>query len=457
MMRLLATYPLAMAAVLIVLPVLAPRSGPLALLVILCVHLALAAIVLIPVAIARRDPVLRTGLLALSLAIVTRIGGEWFSLPPGFDRFADVFQTATWNLELGARGGSGAVDGIRALDVDVMALQELGPEHASAIAAAADLTGRFTDRLLYPESGVFGIGLLSRWPITRSEHETAPSTLEATLDVGGRPVTVITAHPLPGQISLAGPFPVGFDGSQRDAALRRVRSRVVAAIGRGETVVVLGDFNVAPTEPAFGELVDGLKDAHAEVGQGPGWTWRPSRLEWTGLGLLRIDLALSGPGAIPIAVEEHCGLPGDHCQLEAWYHLETAQLGDRTFRVVIPRREPIPALAVSVLDTTGLVTDVNPAGEPFGMDGVKAVPGRERRIEVQWTGGACETGANVVVSHQRDGLLITIDSVPVAGGMGGCILVGYSRSIHLDLVQAVDPGRITVVVDGQPVEENSVN
>jgi endonuclease/exonuclease/phosphatase (EEP) superfamily protein YafD len=326
--RILAIYPLAMAAVLIVLPVLAPRSGPLALLLILCVHLALAAIVLVPVSILRRDPFLRLGLLALAFAVVTRIGGEWFSLPPPFDPFDDVFQTTTWNLELGARGGAGAVDGIRALDVDIVALQELGPEHASAIDAAADLTGRFTDRLLYPESGVLGIGLLSRWPITRSEHATDPPTLEATLDFGGRPVTVITAHPLPGRISMAGPLPVAFDGSQRDAALQRVRERVVAAIGRGETVVVLGDFNVAPTEPAYGELADGLRDAHAEVGQGPGWTWRPSRLEWTGLGLLRIDLALSGPGAIPVAVEEHCGLPGDHCQLEAWYHLETAQLGD---------------------------------------------------------------------------------------------------------------------------------
>ena len=56
---------------------------------------------------------------------------------------------------------------------------------------------------------------------------------------------------------------------------------------RGETVIVAGDFNTAPTEPAFEQLVAGLADAHAEVGLGPGWTWRPSRMEGLGLGVLR--------------------------------------------------------------------------------------------------------------------------------------------------------------------------
>ena len=95
-----------------------------------------------------------------------------------------------------------------------------------------------------------------------------------------------------------------------------------AAIARGETVVIAGDFNTAPTEPAFSRLVAGLADAHAEVGIGPGWTWRPSRLEGLGVGLLRIDLALSGPGARPVTIEERCGLPGDHCQIVARFALD---------------------------------------------------------------------------------------------------------------------------------------
>jgi hypothetical protein len=115
---------------------------------------------------------------------------------------------------------------------------------------------------------------------------------------------------------------MSFDPTDRDADLIRFRARVDAAIARGESVIVTGDFNTAPTEPAFERFVAGLADAHRDVGVGPGWTWRPSRFERIGLGLLRIDLALSGPGARPASIVENCCLPGDHCQLEARFVLE---------------------------------------------------------------------------------------------------------------------------------------
>ena len=214
------------------------------------------------------------------------------------------------------------MDGLRGIDADVVALQELGPDHAAAIEADPELRTRFPYRELAPREGVEGMGLLSAYPIVRSALLTDPMAIEAVLDVDGRPVTVISGHPFPGRIRVAGPLPVSFDPSARDQSLVRFRARVDAAIARGETVIVAGDFNTAPTEPAFEQLVAGLADAHAEVGLGPGWTWRPSRLEGLGLGVLRIDLALSGPGARPIAVGERCDLPGDHCRLEARFALD---------------------------------------------------------------------------------------------------------------------------------------
>lgn len=69
----------------------------------------------------------------------------------------------------------------------------------------------------------------------------------------------VVAHPLPGRIRTLGPLPVSFDPIARDAALSRFRARVDAAIARNETVIVVGDFNVAPTEPAYGSLVGGLR------------------------------------------------------------------------------------------------------------------------------------------------------------------------------------------------------
>ena len=80
---------------------------------------------------------------------------------------------------------------------------------------------------------------------------------------------------------------------------------------------MIGDFNTAPTEPGYGRLTAGLRDIHTEIGLGPGWTWRPSSLESLGIGLLRIDLVLLGPGVTPISTAIDCGKPGDHCLVDA--------------------------------------------------------------------------------------------------------------------------------------------
>jgi endonuclease/exonuclease/phosphatase (EEP) superfamily protein YafD len=129
---------------------------------------------------------------------------------------------------------------------------------------------------------------------------------------------ILNAHPLPGRIGsgFLG-MPLTFDGRQRDAAIERVRGHIAGLVSGGVPFVVAGDFNTAPTEPAYARLVDGLRDVHVEVGLGPGWTWRPSRLESLGMGFLRIDLVLAGGGVRPEAIAVDCGHPGDHCLVDA--------------------------------------------------------------------------------------------------------------------------------------------
>lgn len=321
MHRVLAIYPATVAVLLVALPSLAPRSGPLTLANIFSIHLTLLAILLLPVAIVRRSRGLGLALGGLALIAVVRFGGDWFSLPSSVDTTDDVFRTASWNLELGARAGDGAVDGISSLDVDVVVLQELGPDHARAIEASASLAERYPHRALYPDPGVMGMGLLSAWPIGRVEFAGDPSVIEAVIDLDGQPITVINGHPLAGRLEMIGALPVAFDSNHRDERLGRIRSRIDGAIGRGESVVVLGDYNVTPTEPGYLELSEGLLDAHVEVGFGPGWTWRPSRLEFAGMGVIRIDHALSSPDLAPVSINEDCGRDGDHCIVEAWYSL----------------------------------------------------------------------------------------------------------------------------------------
>ncbi len=46
---------------------------------------------------------------------------------------------------------------------------------------------------------------------------------------------------------------------------------------------------------------------------GPGWTYRPDMFEPFGIGLIRIDVVLTGPGLRPVTETTRCPPAGDHC------------------------------------------------------------------------------------------------------------------------------------------------
>jgi endonuclease/exonuclease/phosphatase (EEP) superfamily protein YafD len=140
--------------------------------------------------------------------------------------------------------------------------------------------------------------------------------MRAMLDVDGDRVVIHTAHPYPASIGTVSGLriPIAYDPTARDEALTRVRERMVADLKFVGPILLIGDLNVAPTEPGYGPLAAGLTDAHRTVGLGTGWTWRPSRLEGLGLGLLRIDYVFSR-GLEPLVSATDCSRPGDHCLL----------------------------------------------------------------------------------------------------------------------------------------------
>ena len=75
------TYSVGVAYVLVVLPVVEPRAGPLALTAVLAMHLALANLALVPLALRRDARPLRIALMALAVVSIVRFGGEWISFP----------------------------------------------------------------------------------------------------------------------------------------------------------------------------------------------------------------------------------------------------------------------------------------------------------------------------------------------------------------------------------------
>lgn len=314
--RIVAAFSLALVGVSLLNAVAPRQTGVLGLLPILAPHLFLVGLLLLvallPLAVRGRDFLLLGSLTLFVIVTVIRFGDEWVSLPSGGAPDSSL-RLVSWNLELGARSPSQAVDALLRLDADVIALQELTNDAAAAIEADPTLRARYPNQVLAPDASVLGIGLLSAYPITQDEVTSEPVLMTAQLDLGGgRQLIVLNAHPLPGNIGS-----LSFDARRRDADLDRVRVRIEALL-RGEVpFIVIGDYNVASSEPAYGRLAEGLRDVHREVGFGPGWTWRPNTFEGFGIGLLRIDYVFAGTGVTPRAMDVDCRLPGDHCILNA--------------------------------------------------------------------------------------------------------------------------------------------
>jgi hypothetical protein len=310
----------AAAAIAIVLTIAPQPNGPLVLVEILLPHLFLAAIALAVVMAA----VIRTRAMTVALAILVVVAGarfasDWISVPSAAPA-GTVVDLVSWNLELGARPPEAVAGPLLAHDAEVAALQELTPDAAAALDADPRITARYPFRLLVPDAGTLGVGILSTFPILERSTFEGPPGMAVTLDLGsGRRLQVVNSHPFHGRIDTLGGsgLPVGIDATDRDAALSRIRARIEPALATGVPLVLIGDYNTAPTEPGYRLLGRGLRDVQVEVGLGPGWTWRPSSLEWLGIGLLRIDLVLAGPQVEPVSYAVDCGQPGDHCIVAA--------------------------------------------------------------------------------------------------------------------------------------------
>jgi endonuclease/exonuclease/phosphatase (EEP) superfamily protein YafD len=322
--RLLAAYPIVVVALTVVELVIRARNGPLAIFAVLEPLAFVAGLLLAPATLIRRARTLRLALVALVVVGAFRFGGEWVSAPATPAVTGGVqLRVVSWNLEFGARPATELVDALATTDVDVVALQELTPGHAAALTADPRVRARYPYQIMDPHPTVLGSGVLSRLPITDSERLRDPVGIRAVIRVGEGSVTLIDAHPLHGDLyPIAAADSFGYDTRARDASIDRLRATVDEAIGRGERVALVGDFNTASSEPAYDDLGRGLRDVHAEVGLGPGWTWRPTRLSGLPFGLVRIDYVFVSPRIVPLTSREDCSLAGDHCRLFATLSLD---------------------------------------------------------------------------------------------------------------------------------------
>ncbi len=341
----LAAIAVLLTVVVLVQLVVRSQTGPLALVSVVEVHLltvaAIAAVLALLGTLGGDADRRRTRLALLAVVVIAfvRLGGELWSpaveasaatrgeatgSEASEDRGAPFkLDVLTWNLELGSKSDAVTVEGITSSDPDLVVLQELTPGAAAAIEADDTLRSRYPYRILEPRDGVDGMGVLARLPLLVRQSTANPLILRAGLLLpDGRVVEILDVHPYPPGIERTLGVPTGLDTRGRETDLMAIRAAIDDLELPGSALVA-GDFNAVTTEPGMGVFDDGLADAHATAGSGPGFTWRPSRLEETGLALLRIDHVLAGDWLQPVAAATECSLPGDHCRLLVTLRVES--------------------------------------------------------------------------------------------------------------------------------------
>jgi endonuclease/exonuclease/phosphatase (EEP) superfamily protein YafD len=148
--------------------VLRPQEGPAALAAVAETYLlavgAVAGILAILTSLGSGSagaPIRLAGAVMIVVAVV-RLGGEWWSPTPtptpGANPAPIELQVMTWNLAAGSRSAADTVAGITGSGADLVALQELTPDVATAIGADPSLRALYPYRILEARDETAGLG-----------------------------------------------------------------------------------------------------------------------------------------------------------------------------------------------------------------------------------------------------------------------------------------------------------
>ena len=223
--------------------------------------------------------------------------------PSGSGGEGAPLRVLTLNVKGGAADARAITATVAALDVDVLAVQELtsGLARRLALCGLADL---LPQSHLEPREGSRGTGLWTRWPLTPlpSVASLAAANLRARVDPPSGPAVTVTAvHPV---------APVADREHQWWEELGLIRA---ALAGTSGPQLAAGDFNASRDHRAFRALLrSGFVDCAdaARRRPWPGFTWPADR--WFPP-LMRLDHVLASRGEAVVRKARTVPIPGsDH-------------------------------------------------------------------------------------------------------------------------------------------------
>ena len=131
-------------------------------------------------------------------------------------------------------------------------------DQALALAAETGLYLAFLPTLTRGPESSYGLAALSRYPVARqvsglySEGKEPRGYLGIEATIAGRPVSFVVTH-------------LGLDAEERAVQLNQLTAALAGLPG---PLVLVGDFNTNPDDPAVAMLAANLHDALAAVGRG---------------------------------------------------------------------------------------------------------------------------------------------------------------------------------------------
>lgn len=155
--------------------------------------------------------------------------------------------------------------GIARDHADILMFEELTPELADRLTSVG-MDTVFPFRMIEPEPAAGGVGIWSRYPITRSDRIAGYrlGMVSAAVAVPGSDTAALFAA-----THLVGPWPQPIDGWRHELdQLSETLHQLSAAAGSG-AVIVAGDFNATVDMQPFRRLLDnGFRDAVEQSGAG---------------------------------------------------------------------------------------------------------------------------------------------------------------------------------------------
>ncbi|MFQ5942910.1 MAG: endonuclease/exonuclease/phosphatase family protein [Anaerolineales bacterium] len=273
--------------------------------------LLMLSILHMPGAIWRRSPFLLAAT-ALPLVVFGILYGPSYLPRWAFKDIEPSFTVMSYNVWGGNQEYDRIVSAITEMAPDVVGLQELTDLIASEI--QDDLANDYPYRAIDGGQAVF-----SRYPIIGRKvltigDERAPIPVQhIVLDVNGRQIGIVNAHPHSPQLMASRLFglrlgyPSGLTNQWRDLETRELMSAIEPMDG---PLVVLGDFNLTDLQSVYRDMTEVLVDAHKEAGFGLGFTRTP--LRGVGPATWRIDFVFHTPDLVALETDVGAFGGSDH-------------------------------------------------------------------------------------------------------------------------------------------------